>query len=326
MPPRASKRRIERAEAAAAAAAAAAAVEPSAAEASSDEDDAPKELEVDPATLAAAKRKLSRIERSRKRRQDAADDDKPMGAVVYLGHVPYGFFEKQMRDFFTQFGSVGRVRLSRSPKTTNSRGYAFIEFHDRECAEIVADTMNNYLLFGRLLKCNVMPPEKVHPEIWKNAGRKMRWIPRAKLAAQQHNKPKTDEELLVRNTKLLRKDKRIQNRLSTLGIDYTFPGYEASAPHEVTAAASAGKRRRVEKAGVESSKAAAKSGKAKLKKESSSSSGEPVAASAKRNKISSQKSTKKSSKGDKTVTPRKTKVTSKGTPAKLKKKASKKAT
>lgn len=32
----------------------------------------------------------------------------PTGAssVVYLGRVPFGFFEKQMRDYFTQFGEV----------------------------------------------------------------------------------------------------------------------------------------------------------------------------------------------------------------------------
>jgi RNA recognition motif-containing protein len=76
-----------------------------------------------------------------------------MGAVVYLGHVPYGFFEEQIRGFFSQFGSVGRLRLSRSPKTANPRGYAFIEFHDLDCAEIVVETMNNYLLYGRILRC-----------------------------------------------------------------------------------------------------------------------------------------------------------------------------
>lgn len=76
-----------------------------------------------------------------------------MGAVVYLGHLPFGFFEKQIRGFFTQFGSVGRVRVSRSKKTANSRGYAFVEFHDLECAEVVVETMDNFLLYGRLLKC-----------------------------------------------------------------------------------------------------------------------------------------------------------------------------
>lgn len=37
--------------------------------------------------------------------------------VIYLGHIPHGFYEKQMQGFFSQFGEVSRLRLSRSKKT-----------------------------------------------------------------------------------------------------------------------------------------------------------------------------------------------------------------
>ena len=36
--------------------------------------------------------------------------------VVYLGHIPPGFYEPQMKKFFGQFGRVTRLRLSRSKK------------------------------------------------------------------------------------------------------------------------------------------------------------------------------------------------------------------
>ena len=36
--------------------------------------------------------------------------------VIYLGHIPHGFYENQIRDFFSQFGTVNKVRLSRSKK------------------------------------------------------------------------------------------------------------------------------------------------------------------------------------------------------------------
>lgn len=39
------------------------------------------------------------------------------GRILYLGHVPHGFYEVQMRGFFSQFGNVNHVRLSRSKKT-----------------------------------------------------------------------------------------------------------------------------------------------------------------------------------------------------------------
>lgn len=36
--------------------------------------------------------------------------------VVYLGRIPYGFFEDPMRQFFSQFGEITRLRLSRNKK------------------------------------------------------------------------------------------------------------------------------------------------------------------------------------------------------------------
>ena len=56
---------------------------------------------------------------------------------------------------------VLRVRLSRSSKTGNSKGYAFVEFADEDVAKIVAETMQSYLLYGRLLQCHLVDPEKV---------------------------------------------------------------------------------------------------------------------------------------------------------------------
>lgn len=60
-----------------------------------------------------------------------------------------------MKEYFSQFGDVTRLRLARNPKTGASRHYAYIEFSSLPVAEIVADTMNNYLLMGHLLRCNV---------------------------------------------------------------------------------------------------------------------------------------------------------------------------
>lgn len=49
-------------------------------------------------------------------------------SVLYLGHLPKGFEEEQLRSYFAQFGDVTRVRVSRSKKTARPRGYAYVEF------------------------------------------------------------------------------------------------------------------------------------------------------------------------------------------------------
>lgn len=73
--------------------------------------------------------------------------------VIYLGRIPHGFYEEQMKAYFGQFGTVSRLRLSRNKKTGASKHYAFIEFAEEEVAKIVAETMDNYLLYGHILKC-----------------------------------------------------------------------------------------------------------------------------------------------------------------------------
>ena len=56
--------------------------------------------------------------------------------VVYIGHIPHGFYERQMRQFFGQFGAVTNLRLGRSKKTGKSRGFAFVEFKYMEVAKV----------------------------------------------------------------------------------------------------------------------------------------------------------------------------------------------
>lgn len=36
--------------------------------------------------------------------------------AIYVGHLPLGLFEPQLRSYFEQFGTVLRLRLSRSKK------------------------------------------------------------------------------------------------------------------------------------------------------------------------------------------------------------------
>ena len=57
-----------------------------------------------------------------------------------------------MLKFLFQFGHCG---LS-NHQTGRSRGYAFVEFECDEVAKIVAETMNNYVMFDKLLKCEFL--------------------------------------------------------------------------------------------------------------------------------------------------------------------------
>jgi hypothetical protein len=48
--------------------------------------------------------------------------------------------------------------------------------------------MNHYLLMGHLLRCNVIPADEVHPELWVGANKKWRQVPRARLEKVRQDK------------------------------------------------------------------------------------------------------------------------------------------
>ncbi|KAI0833663.1 hypothetical protein BC628DRAFT_1414410 [Trametes gibbosa] len=142
--------------------------------------------------------------------------------VIYLGRLPHGFFEDQMRAYFTQFGTVTRLRLSRNKKTGKSKHYAFIEFDSSSVAAIVAETMDNYLLMGHILTCKLIPKDQVHPELWVGANRKWRLVPRDRVARLAHNKPRTEDEMKEAERRLLKRQEQRKRKLEEAGIKYDF--------------------------------------------------------------------------------------------------------
>lgn len=152
--------------------------------------------------------------------------------VVYVSHVPHGFYEKQMREFFTQFGSVTNLRLGRSKKTGKSCGYAFVEFKYMEVAKVVSETMNNYLMFDKILKCVQVPAERCSPAMFKGKvkpsrppGRQARFE-----AKKMHNSEKCAATTQKRQVRQIKKVKKTMDKLKEAGIEYSFKIAEMSTP------------------------------------------------------------------------------------------------
>lgn len=153
-----------------------------------------------------------------------ADGGKEEPGVLYIGRIPHGFYEHEMRQYFSQFGAITKLRLSRNKRTGRSKHYAFIEFAAASTAEIVAKTMNNYLLFGHLLKCQLVPADRVHPELWRGANRRFKVVPWAKIAARKLEQPRTETEWAGAVTREQHKRKMRAARLKDqMGYVYDEP-------------------------------------------------------------------------------------------------------
>jgi len=139
--------------------------------------------------------------------------------VVMIKHIPHGFYEKQMTLFFNQFGKVTNLKVYRSQKTGRSLGYAFVEFMLKEVAVIVAETMNNYLMFTKLLNATLV--ENPTPKIF--MGRRFDENTCAGAFRRRgervlSNKMLSEDEAKARKTKGNKKLKSMKRKLDRLGI------------------------------------------------------------------------------------------------------------
>ena len=140
--------------------------------------------------------------------------------VLYIGHLGNDFQEPELAKFLGQFGKVRALRLSRSKRTGNPKGYAFAQMESNEIAEIVADTLSGYILFGkRRLVCQIVPPEKVHDDLF------FKFVFRPPEPAKQQ---RSISKIKGVTEKLLERERKKRKVLVDLGIDYDFPGVEAA--------------------------------------------------------------------------------------------------
>ncbi|XP_018021243.1 MKI67 FHA domain-interacting nucleolar phosphoprotein-like [Hyalella azteca] len=76
---------------------------------------------------------------------------------VFITGLPFGMTERNLRLYMQQFGEVMRCRVHTCPKTGRTRGYGYVHFRLSEVARIAAQTMNNHLITGSVLKCRLIP-------------------------------------------------------------------------------------------------------------------------------------------------------------------------
>ncbi|RMY77983.1 hypothetical protein D0863_00992 [Hortaea werneckii] len=169
-----------------------------------------------------------RMKDIQKRIQQATSSDPEQSpGIIYIGRLPHGFYEPQLRGYFSQFGEILHLRLARNRKSGKSQHYAFIEFASLAVAEIVAKSMDKYLLFGHILQVRIVPREQVKENIFDGATRRRKPVPRNRLEGR---KLMHGREREVWDRKVEREEKRRagkQEKLKELGYEFEMPGVKA---------------------------------------------------------------------------------------------------
>ena len=146
--------------------------------------------------------------------------------VLYISHLPWGINENNLKKYFEQFGKISRYILPRSKSSGRIKGYAFIEFENMEIAEIASSTMNNFILFNKIIKCQLVTDRSRYNSIFKRWKRQFKFFDRYKAFVVKRNKTKTHGELKDQLKLMIEKEDKKRLKLKSLGIDYDFLGYK----------------------------------------------------------------------------------------------------
>ena len=129
-----------------------------------------------------------------------------------------------------------RIRLSRNKKTGASKHYGFVEFKNAEVAEIVAKTMDKYLLFGCILAVRVVPVSQIHPDLWKGANRRWKVYDRNAVEGKQLAARAGETAWNARVSKEQQRRAKRADKLKELGYDFKAPQLKAAVAPEAPAA------------------------------------------------------------------------------------------
>lgn len=141
--------------------------------------------------------------------------------LLYVGSLPKTFQQSELKKYFSQFGEITRVRLSRNKKTGKSRGYGFVEFKDLNTAEVAAETMDNYLLAGSNIKVQLMKnhADNIFSSKMKSSFGEFNW--RLK-EFNEYNAPKPAETWKELEVQFEERKKATMEELKKAGFNYSL--------------------------------------------------------------------------------------------------------
>jgi RNA recognition motif-containing protein len=82
---------------------------------------------------------------------------------IYVGNLTYEVTENDLRNVFSEYGTVNKVNVIMDKMTGKSKGFAFVEMENDDEGQEAIDKANNLELQGRNLKVNLAKPREERP-------------------------------------------------------------------------------------------------------------------------------------------------------------------
>jgi RNA recognition motif-containing protein len=82
---------------------------------------------------------------------------------IYVGNIPYGKDENDLKDLFGTYGEVSSVKFVNDKETGRFRGFGFVEMVNKEEADKAIAALENSDFGGRTLRVNEAQPRAPRP-------------------------------------------------------------------------------------------------------------------------------------------------------------------
>jgi RNA recognition motif-containing protein len=82
---------------------------------------------------------------------------------MYVGNLPHGVNEDELRSLFTEFGEVASVNIIKDRFSGQSKGFGFVEMPNNSEADKAIKALNGTQLKGRDIKVNQAKPKSERP-------------------------------------------------------------------------------------------------------------------------------------------------------------------
>lgn len=79
---------------------------------------------------------------------------------IYVGNLSYDATEADVEQAFSQYGEVKTVNIIKDRDTGRSRGFGFVEMHDRQAGEQAIAGLNLKEIAGRAVTVNEARPRE----------------------------------------------------------------------------------------------------------------------------------------------------------------------
>lgn len=82
---------------------------------------------------------------------------------IYVGNIPYGKNEDDLKDLFGQYGEVSSVKFINDKETGRFRGFGFVEMANKDEADKAITALEGNDFGGRTLRVNEARPRAPRP-------------------------------------------------------------------------------------------------------------------------------------------------------------------